>query len=132
VILNLQQTATPPVASPFNPQDPESYNDSTSTRVCDLRGDSYPLTFYFANTASPGVWDVYATINGVLVSANPTATTLTFASTGQLKAPKSGNLSFAYAPTNGVAPLAVTFNFSGTTSFNGPFSVTSITHNGCK
>lgn len=132
VILNLQQTTTPPVVSPFNPQDPESYNDSTSTTVCDLRGDSYPLTFYFANTASPGVWDVYATINGVLVSAKPTATTLTFASTGQLKAPKNGNLSFAYAPTNGVAPLAVTFNFSGTTSFNGPFGVTSITHNGCK
>lgn len=132
VIANLQQGTAPPVDVPFNPKDPTSYNASTSTMVCDLRGDSYPLTFYFANTATSGVWDVYATINDVVVSANPTTTTLTFASAGKLKEPKNGNLTFAYAPPNGAARLAVTFDFSATTSYNAAFGVTSITENGCK
>jgi outer membrane protein assembly factor BamB len=131
-VLNLYRGTAPPITPTFNPQDNTSFNDSTTTTVCDLRGASYPISFYFAATAQPGVWDVYATIGGVVVSANPTTMTLTFGSTGQLEAPKNGNLNFTYSPANGGAPLAVAFDFSETTSYDAAFGVTSITANGCK
>jgi outer membrane protein assembly factor BamB len=132
VSANLPQGATPPSTTPFNPQDPSTYTASTTTAVCDLRGDSYAQSFYFAARAQAGVWDVYATINGVVVSDDPTATVLKFSEAGRLVAPKNGELRFRYAPPDRAEPIDVKFNFSATTSVGGTFSVTSITENGCK
>ena len=130
VVLNLPANSAVPAGGAFNPTDSTTYNNSTSTTVYDSLGNAYPATFFFAATANPSVWDVYQTINGVNVSANPTTTTLTFSPTGQLTAPVNGNLNFAYTPPDGANPVNVAFNFSNTTAYGGQFGVTSITQNG--
>ena len=130
VTLNLPANSPLPTGGAFNPADSTTYNQSTSTTVYDSLGNAYPATFFFAATANPSVWDVYQTINGVNVSANPTTTTLTFSPTGQLTVPANGNLNFAYPPPDGANPINVAFNFSNTTAYGGQFGVTSITQNG--
>src|ERR1700735_2535770 len=46
-ILNLPSNDTVPTVTPFNPANPDSYSQSTSTTVYDSLGNSYPATYYF-------------------------------------------------------------------------------------
>ena len=56
---------------------------------------------------------------------------VTFNNTGGLATPATGNLTFAgFNPTDGAAPMSVTFNFSKTTQYGTQFGVSSITQNG--
>jgi flagellar hook protein FlgE len=129
VILNLPSNATVPAQAPFDPNNAATYNQSTSTTVFDSLGNSYPATFFFSQTATPGVWNVNMTVNGTQVAATPP--TLTFSSTGAVTAPANGNVTFAgFTPTNGAAPMNMTFNFGQTTEFGTQFGVTSLTQNG--
>jgi flagellar hook protein FlgE len=155
VILNLPANSTVPVGGNFNPTDSTTYNQSTSTTVYDSLGNSYPSTFYFAATATPNVWKVYQTINGVDVSSipvvpatNPATTTtntqLTFNNNGTLNNATSdggvtpspqGNMTFNYPVgggtlPDGAQPMTIQFNFGSTTGYGGAFGVTSITQNG--
>jgi len=139
VILNLPANSAVPIDSPFLATDSASYNESTSTTVYDSLGESHAATFYFAATANPNVWNVFQTVDGNDVSATPTQTQLTFNNAGGLVSATNnggttnnaaGNLNFAYAPTDGAAPLAIQFNFKDTTAYGGAFGVTSITQNG--
>jgi flagellar hook protein FlgE len=129
VILNLPANSTVPAdAATFNPNDPLSYNQSTSTTVYDTLGNAYPATFYFTQTAVTGTWNVNMEVNGV--SAGP-AQQLTFGSNGQVAA-GAGNLTFPnFAPTDGaVEPQSMAFNFGQSTQYGGSFGVTSINQNG--
>ena len=127
VILNLP-AASPPIAAPFNPTDPTTYSQSTSTTVYDSLGNASPATLFFTQTATPNQWNVNMTINGTQVGG---AQTLTFSNAGAVTAPVGGALAFnGYAPTDGAAPLNVTFNFGQSTQYGGGFGVTSITQNG--
>jgi flagellar hook protein FlgE len=126
--LNLPSNATVPPAAPFNPTNPDTYNQSTSATVYDSLGNSYPATFYFSQTAAPGVWSVNMTVNGQ--SAGP-AKTLTFSNTGVVTAPAGGGLTFAgFAPTDGALPMSMAFNFNQTTQYGTQFGVSAITQNG--
>jgi flagellar hook protein FlgE len=128
-ILNLPANSTVPTdAATFDPNDPLSYNESTSTTVYDSLGNGYPATFYFTQTATTGVWNVNMLVNGV--SAGPTQT-LTFGANGQVAA-GGGALTFPnFAPTDGAtAPQSMTFNFQQSTQYGGSFGVTSINQNG--
>ncbi len=128
VILNLPSNATVPTAAPFDPTNSNTYNQSTSTTVYDSLGNSYPATLFFSQTAVPGTWNVNMTVNGVQVGA---AQTLSFSNTGTVTAPAGGNLAFdGFTPTNGAAPINMTFNFSQTTEYGDQFGVTSIIPNG--
>ncbi|MGB6306341.1 MAG: flagellar hook protein FlgE [Steroidobacteraceae bacterium] len=128
VILNLPSNATVPTQAPFDPTNSETYNQSTSTTVYDSLGNSYPATFYFSQTATPGLWDVNMTVNGTAVGA---AQTLQFSSTGAVTAPANGNVTFAgFDPTDGATPMSMSFNFGQTTQYGTQFGVTSITQNG--
>src|SRR6202795_4113248 len=128
VILNLPAGAPPPAVAPFNPANPATFNQSTSTTVYDSLGNSFPATFYFTQTAVPGTWNVNMTVNGVL---NATTNQLTFSATGAVTPPASGALNFpGFTPTDGAAPMNMTFNFAQSTQFGGGFGVTSITQNG--
>jgi flagellar hook protein FlgE len=129
VILNLPANSTVPAdAATFNPNDPLSYNQSTSTTVYDSLGNAYPATFYFTQTAVTGTWNVNTVVNGV--SAGP-AKQLVFGSNGQVAA-GGGSLTFPnFAPTDGaVSPQSMTFNFGQSTQYGGSFGVTSINQNG--
>jgi flagellar hook protein FlgE len=128
VILNLPAGTAPPTGGAFDPNNPATYNQSTSTTVFDSLGNSFPATFFFTQTATPGVWNVNMTVNNVL---NPTTNQLTFSSTGAITPAGSGALAFnGFTPTDGAAPMAMTFNFGQTTQFGGGFGVTSIIQNG--
>jgi flagellar hook protein FlgE len=128
VILNLPSNDTVPTATPFNPANPATYSQSTSTTIYDSLGNSYPATFYFTQTATPGTWDVNMTVNGTLVGATQT---MKFSSAGALTTPAGGNVTFAgFNPADGGAPMSMTFNFSNTTQYGTQFGVTSITQNG--
>ena len=136
-ILNLPSNATVPAQAPFDPTNSATYNQSTSTTVFDSLGNSYPATFFFSQTATPGVWNVNLTVNGTQVGGPPPAAdpappqTLTFSPTGVLTAPANGNLQFgAFSPTDGAQVLNPTFNFGQSTQFGQQFGVSSITQNG--
>ena len=128
VILNLPAGSTPPTGGAFDPANPATYNQSTSTTVFDSLGNSFPATFFFTQTAASGVWNVNMTVNGVL---NATTNQLTFSNTGAVTPPASGALNFpGFAPTDGAAAMNMTFNFAQSTQFGGGFGVTSIIQNG--
>jgi flagellar hook protein FlgE len=129
VILNLPAGSTPPTGGAFDPNNSATYNQSTSTTVYDSLGNSYPATFYFTQTATPGKWNVNMTVNGTLL---PATNTLTFSDTGAVTPPASGALDFAgFAPGDGATtPMDMTFNFGQSTQFGGGFGVTAITQNG--
>jgi flagellar hook protein FlgE len=137
-ILNLPANTTPPVGTPFNPNDSTTYNESTSTTVYDSLGNAYPATYYFSAVAgNANEWAVNMTVNGKIVTAVPTTSLLTFGANGSLASASNagvtnaqGNLTFAYAPTDGAAAMNMTFNFGKTTAYGGQFGVTSITQNG--
>jgi flagellar hook protein FlgE len=128
VTLNLPSNDTAPTAAPFDPTNPDTYSQSTSTTVYDSLGNSYPATFYFTQTTTPGTWDVDMTVNGTQVGA---AQTLTFNSAGTLTTPANGNVSFGgYTPADGATAMNMTFNFGDTTQYGTAFGVNSITQNG--
>jgi flagellar hook protein FlgE len=128
VILNLPAGTKPPTGGAFDPANPATYNQSTSTTVFDSLGNSFPATFFFTQTATPGLWNVNMTVNGVL---NATTNPLQFSNTGAVTPPASGALNFpGFAPGDGAAAMNMTFNFAQTTQFGGGFGVTSITQNG--
>lgn len=127
VILNLPSN-DPAIATAFNATNSATYNQSTSTTVYDSLGNSYPATFYFTQTATPGQWTVHMSINGTVVGG---AQTVTFNNTGTLATPVGGNLAFAgFNPTDGAAPMSVSFNFGQTTQYGTQFGVSSIIQNG--
>jgi flagellar hook protein FlgE len=128
VILNLPAGSTPPTGGAFDPANPATYNQSTSTTVFDSLGNSFPATFFFTQTATAGVWNVNMTVNNVL---NTTTNQLTFSNTGAVTPPASGALNFpGFTPTDGAGAMDMTFNFAQTTQFGGGFGVTSIIQNG--
>jgi len=128
VNLNLPSNDSVPTESPFDPNNSDTYSQSTSTTVYDSLGNSYPATFYFSQTATPGTWDVDMTVNGTQVG---TTQTLTFNSAGTLTTPANGNVSFGgYTPADGATAMNMTFNFGDTTQYGTSFGVNSITQNG--
>jgi flagellar hook protein FlgE len=128
VTLNLPSNDTVPTEAPFSPTNPDTYSQSTSTTVYDSLGNSYPATFYFTQTATPGTWDVNMTVNGTQVGATQT---LTFNSSGTLTTPANGNVAFGgYTPTDGATAMNMTFNFGDTTQYGTTFGVSNVTQNG--
>jgi flagellar hook protein FlgE len=128
VILNLPSNDTVPTVTPFDPTNPNSYSQSTSTTVYDSLGNSYPATYYFSQTATPGLWNVNMTVNGKAVGG---IQPLQFSNTGAVTTPANGNLTFAgFNPTDGALPMSMTFNFSQSTQFGTQFGVSSIIQNG--
>jgi flagellar hook protein FlgE len=126
-ILNLPAASTAP-ALPFDATNPATYNQSTSTTVYDSLGTPQTATFYFVQTAVPNQWSVHMTVGGTPVGA---AQTLTFSNTGALTAPPGGALAFnGFTPSDGAAPMNMSFNFGQTTQFGADFGVTAVTPNG--
>jgi flagellar hook protein FlgE len=128
VILNLPSNATVPTQAPFDPNNSNTYTQSTSTTVYDSLGNSFPATFFFSQTATPDQWSVNLTINGKVVGAPQT---LTFSNTGAQALPANGTLTFpGFTPPDGAQPMSVAFNFGKSTQFGQQFGVSSITQNG--
>ncbi|MES2830653.1 MAG: flagellar hook protein FlgE [Pseudomonadota bacterium] len=135
-VLNLDSSKPPidPVATPFNMSDPTTYTNATSVSVFDSLGVSHVLqTFYVktgpaAGVPGNGTWDVYGAADDVAL-ATPYLGTLTFGTDGAIV---SGSPMSAAIPVNSGAatPLTVAIDFTGTTQYGSPFSVSSLKQDG--
>jgi flagellar hook protein FlgE len=131
--VNLPASADQPVAA-FSANNPDTYNASSSTVVYDSLGSPHTTTMYFRKdeTTPPGVnlWNTYVYTDGTLVtSGGASPVRLSFNSDGTLATPQP--IAFNnYVPTNGANPIAQSINFTATTQFGSPFSVSSLSQNG--
>ena len=124
--INLPANATNPLVSPFDANDPLTYNHSTSTILFDSLGVSHTASYFFSKTA-PG-WNVDMTFDGATVG---TAQPFSFDSTGAIATPAGGNVTFpAVTPTNGANPLTVGLALGNSTQYGGDFTVNSLNPDG--
>ena len=124
--INLPADASVPALGTFDPNDPATYNHSTSTVLFDSLGVAHTGTYYFAKTA--GGWEVNQTIDGNVVG---TAQPFDFASDGSIANPANGVVTYpAYDPGNGADPLAMSVDLSATTQFGSNFVVNSMNPDG--
>ncbi|MGG7607054.1 flagellar hook protein FlgE [Massilia sp. BKSP1R2A-1] len=65
--LNLDSRSTEPVNTPFDADDPTTYNKQTPMSVYDTLGNPHVLSTYYVKTG-PGSWDVYAANDGTEVT----------------------------------------------------------------
>ena len=116
-----------PAATVFNPADPTTYSESTSTTVFDSLGNSFPATLFYTQTPTPGTWTVNMTVNGQ--SAGP-AQPLTFSPTGAVTSAQPMTFN-AFAPPDGAtSPMNIAVNMAQSTQFGQQFGVTSVIPNG--
>jgi flagellar hook protein FlgE len=136
----------------FNPSDPSTYNNSTSTTIYDSLGNPHVATLYFQkNNPSVGSnpWNVYLAIDNALqppgaetvpASAVPMGEGLKFDTTGKLAPGSTIVMPAAYQPPlispagGGIAaaanPMTLTFDFSASTQYGSPFGVSSLSQDG--
>lgn len=125
--INLPANATIPAVSPFNPNDPLSYNHSTSTILFDSLGAAHTATYFFRSTG-PGAWTVNMTADGAVVGG---AQPFTFNSTGTIATPAGGNITFPSFPAgNGANALTVGLQLGNATQYGANFTVNSINPDG--
>ncbi|MCC2957022.1 flagellar hook protein FlgE [Massilia sp. IC2-477] len=65
--LNLDSRSLNPTNSPFNADDPTTYNKQVPMSVYDTLGNAHTMSTYYVKTG-PGTWDVYAANDGTEVT----------------------------------------------------------------
>lgn len=140
--------APTPAAGPstFNPNDPATYNNSTSMSVYDSLGNQLIATMYFRQTSTPNEWEMHTyltdnngsqieiPINGSTFANDPTR--MIFNNDGTLASitPTVGSFGTVdlspVDPGTGAAFLDFEIDFSGTTQFGSSFSVASLDQDG--
>ena len=65
--LNLDSGSAVPTTTPFNPNDPTTYNKQTPINVYDTLGNPHVMSSYYVKT-SAGQWDVYVANDGVEIT----------------------------------------------------------------
>ncbi len=124
--LNLDSRAAVPAAA-FDPNDPTTFNNSTSVTVFDSLGNSHVVQTYYRKTA-PNSWDVFANSTTGVIGAAAVAT-LTFSTAGVLTAGSPGSISMALA-NGATTPVTISLDLTGTTQFGSNFGVNSLTQDG--
>ncbi len=151
--LNLDSRSTVPAIG-FNPDDPTSYNSSTSTTIYDSLGISHIATMYFVKAAAPpeNTWSTYMTVNNlapdgtVATASNTSLGSMTFTSVGLLDSTVpatvplgtftvTGGITFMDSSTppqpNGSTQLQpLVLNFLSSTQFGAAFGVAALTQDG--
>jgi len=141
-VLNLDSTKTTPTVTTFSPTDADSFTHSTSTKVYDSLGNSYPATMYYVATdPANNDWNVHTYVNG---QALPFAGAndffkLGFQGDGSFEdivengtTTTTGQVTFDALTVTGAgsSPLTLTFDYSKTTQFGGDFAVNSLQTDG--
>ena len=127
-LLNLPANATPPAATPFDPTDPNTFNQATSLTLFDSLGATHTGTMYFDKTVNANEWNARLYIDGASVGGPQT---LQYSNSGLLTAPVGGLLPFpAYTPTTGAAPMTIEVDLGQSTQYGANFSVNAVTQDG--
>jgi flagellar hook protein FlgE len=128
VASNLPANGTPPVAAPFDPNDTNSFNHSTSITVYDSLGVAHVHTLYYVKTATANQWQLYNYIDGTAVGG---AQTLQYDNQGALTAPATGLVTLpAYTPTTGAAPVNLTLDLRASTQYGERFAINDLRQDG--
>ena len=133
--MNLDSRQTQPTVATFNPNNPQTYNFSTSGSVYDTLGNPHVFSMYFVKTATANQWQMYGSVDGTALSnanlgagaGNPV--TLTFDSTGALTTAMPLNVSLAVT-TGAATPLDFEFDLTGTTQYGSQFGVNDLAQDG--
>ena len=124
---NLPAAATAP-AVPFDPLDPNSYNNTTSVTVYDSLGAAHNQSLYFVKTTNPNEWQLHTYVDGNAVGG---AQTLQYSNSGALTSPAPGQITLpAHPTTNGSAPLNMVLDLGRSTQYGDKFSVLGLTQDG--
>ncbi|NOX92384.1 MAG: flagellar hook protein FlgE [Gammaproteobacteria bacterium] len=128
--LNLSSSDSVPATVPFDPSDPTSFNNSTSTVIYDSLGSPHTSTLYYVKTAVANQWDTYQYIDGnVVASGGASPVSITFNSDGTLSGPAS--IAYDAVPSGtGALPIQVNVNYGNTTQFGSSFAVNGLSQDG--
>lgn len=128
MITNLPANASVPTISPLDPNDPSTYNHTTSLTVYDSLGASHSQSMYYIKAANPNEWQMQTYVDGVAVG---TPQTLQYSDTGTLVSPVDGRIALpAHDPGNGAAPMAITVELGRSTQYGDRFGVASLSQDG--
>lgn len=143
IAANLPSTATDidPVATPIDPDDPDTYTNSTSSNIFDSLGNESTLTYYYQKTNVPNEWNVEVYINEPTGSqtivpfdgGGQTTKTLTFdpALGGALDAGVTPTETYDFSGlSSGAVDLSFEINFAGSTQNSAAFTVLDTDQNG--
>jgi len=118
--VTLPGNAAAPTATPFDPADGNSYNETTAVTVYDSLGVAHTQALYYVKTANPNEWQLHVYVDGT--SMGPPST-VQFDNNGTLQAPANGQITLApYTPTTGAGVLNMTLNITGTTQYGEQFA----------
>ena len=113
----------------FDPADASTYNNSTSLTVYDTLGSPHLATMYFRKNGMPNQWESYLYVDGTQRSGPDI---MEFSSTGAIQTttyPSSISVP-AFDPGGGAASLSLDLDFSNTTQYGSPFSVSALNQDG--
>ena len=124
------------ISLPFKPEDPSTYNTSTSTSIVDDKGNTTTLTNYFVKDAPSDAsgatsWTMYSYAAGAPLNTGQ-GTKVTFDGDGNMTAP-TGALALTTAPATGAGGAAqrtITLDLAGSTAAKQPFAVVSRSQDG--
>lgn len=151
--LNLDPTSTatlPAVA--FDPTQPSTYDNATSTTVYDSLGVAHTMTMYYRESTTDNSWLVWSTVldtDGAVLPLTPTtgsstaapasvaypAAVMNFGTNGVLT-PSSGsvdalgNLAYNTQAVTGANALSLNFAYGNTTQYGSSFAVNDLTQDG--
>ena len=148
--VNLDSRAvSPAVAVPPAPwvpgatHDPSTYNWSTALSIYDTLGNAHTLSLYAVKTATPGLWDIHAAVDGTTdVNVTLGTPTLQFTTSGQLDGTIAGNGTVGVSidldqvmtdlggVNNAASPLVFDINFAGSTQFGSVFGANRLEQDG--
>ena len=139
--LDARKGTTLPLTTPqIDFSDAKTYNDATSVKVFDAKGQDVALTYYFQKSASD-TWNVYATANGTSVKVDGAGkplpvTTIVFPGNGGTPTAPLGTVPFDVPSTTnatGGTTLPITgvaLDLTGATQYGSGFGVTSMVQDG--
>lgn len=112
----------------FDPNDPNSFNHTTSATIYDSLGSAHIATIYYIKDPAVNTWGTQVYIDGNPVGG---VNNLVFGPNGTLQTPVGGNIVLpAYDPGTGASNLNLTFNYIDATQFGDQFGVNSLTQDG--
>ncbi len=131
-VFNLPANATQPTAAPFDPADPNSFNEARSITIYDSLGAAHTGSLYWVKSAVPNEWSMSVYVDGNPVGA---AQPLTYSPTGVLTTPANGQIALppydaAAGLATGAAPIQLNFDLTRSTQYGDTFSMTSSTQDG--
>jgi flagellar hook protein FlgE len=124
------------VTAVFDPNDPTSFNQSTSGTVYDTLGNPHIFTTYYIKSAVLGQWAMQATVDGTaltnvdLGAGAGVPINLNFDNMGVLTTAMPVNPVSLTIATGAVSPLSFSLDFTGTTQFGAGFAVNSLAQDG--